>query len=133
MSWGMTEAKQPGEASPGLFADLPPVDERQAAAQAQARAASKREGAPRLRQPNRAQIELRASDLESLLGEDHRARLVWGFVERQDLRRLTHAIKARGSNARRAAIDPRILPDARTVLLRVLRLRSSRSWPTGRH
>lgn len=105
----MTQAKHHGEAPPGLFADLPPVDEQQAAAQAQARAASKREGAPRLRQPNRAQIELRASDLESLLGEDHRARLVWGYVERQDLRRLTDAIKARGSNAGRAAIDPRIL------------------------
>ncbi len=105
----MTQAKHRGEAPQGLFADLPPVDEQQAAAQAQARAASKREGAPRLRQPNRAQIELRASDLESLLGEDHRARLVWGYVERQDLRRLTDAIKARGSNAGRAAIDPRIL------------------------
>lgn len=105
----MTQAKHHGEVPQGLFADLPPVDEQQAAAQAQARGASKREGAPRLRQPNRAQIELRASDLESLLGEDHRARLVWGYVERQDLRRLTDAIKARGSNAGRAAIDPRIL------------------------
>ncbi len=105
----MTQAKHRGEAPQGLFADLPPVDEQQAVAQAQARAAGKREGAQRLRQPNRAQIELRASDLESLLGEDHRARLVWGYVERQDLRRLTDAIKARGSNAGRAAIDPRIL------------------------
>jgi hypothetical protein len=29
-------------------------------------------------------MELRASDLESLLSEDHRARLVWGYVERQE-------------------------------------------------
>ena len=60
-------------------------------------------------QPNRAQIELRASDLESLLPEEHRARMVWGYVERQDLSRLIEAIKARGSQAGRAAIDPHIL------------------------
>lgn len=78
--------------------------------EAQARAVDKRgEGEPRLLQPNRAQVELRASDLESLLGEDHRARLVWGYVVRQDLSRLFEVIKARGSNAGRAAIDPRIL------------------------
>lgn len=78
--------------------------------QARAQAASKRDhGAPRLLEANRSQIELRASDLESLLPEDHRARLVWGYVVRQDLRALFDAIKARGSNAGRAAIDPRIL------------------------
>jgi len=71
--------------------------------------AARRQGAARLLEPNRGQIELRASDLESLLGEDHLARLVWGYVERQDLSSLTEAIKARGSNAGRAAIDPRIL------------------------
>ena len=60
-------------------------------------------------EPNRLQIELRASDLESLLAEDHRARLVWGYVVRQDLSALFDAIKARGSVAGRAAIDPRIL------------------------
>ena len=52
---------------------------------------------------------MRASDLESLLGEDHLARLVWGYVERQDLSRLVETVKARGSNAGRSAIDPRIL------------------------
>jgi transposase len=75
----------------------------------QARAGALRGQPARLLQPNRRQIELRASDLESLLDEDHRARLVWGYVERQDLSRLTETIKARGSNAGRAAIDPRIL------------------------
>jgi len=78
--------------------------------QAQVAAASKRgQGAPRLLQPNRSQVELRASDLESLLAEDHRARLVWGYVMHQDLSRLFDAVKARGSNAGRAAIDPHIL------------------------
>ena len=64
---------------------------------------------PRLRQPNRQQIELRASDLESLLGQDHRARLVWGYVVHQDLGSLYDAVKSRGSGAGRAAIDPRVL------------------------
>jgi transposase len=67
------------------------------------------QGAPRVLEPNRSQIELRASDLESLLGQDHRARLVWGYVERQDLSRLFDAIKARGAAPGRRAIDPRIL------------------------
>lgn len=44
-----------------------------------------------------------------MLAEDHRARLVWGYVVRQDLSRLFDAVKARGSHAGRAAIDPRIL------------------------
>lgn len=81
----MSEPKHQVEARANLFEDLPAVEERQAAAAAQARSASKRQGAPRVLEPNRSQIELRASDLESLLPEDHRARLVWGYVERQDL------------------------------------------------
>lgn len=67
------------------------------------------QGAPRVLEPNRAQIELRASDLESLLAEDHRARLVWSYVERQDLSLLFDAIKARGAAPGRRAIDPRIV------------------------
>jgi transposase len=105
----MSEHKHRVEANGGLFEDLPVVERQQAAAAAQARAASKRQGAPRVLEPNRTQIELRASDLESLLPEDHRARLVWGYVERQDLSVLFDAIKARGAAPGRRAIDPRIL------------------------
>ena len=36
--------------------------------------------------PNRNQLEFRASDLESVLPEGHRARRVWAYVERQDLK-----------------------------------------------
>ena len=98
-----------GLAKAGLFEDLEPPSAKHVQ-QAQSKAAVKRgQGAPRLLQPNRSQIELRASDLESLLAQDHRARLVWGYVEHQDLSKLIEAIKARGSNAGRAAIDPRIL------------------------
>ncbi len=105
----MSKAQHQGEAPVSLFEDLPAVDARQEQAARQARSAAERQGAARLLQPNRRQIELRASDLESLVGEDHLARLVWGYVERQDLSRLVEAIKARGSNAGRSAIDPRIL------------------------
>ena len=105
-----TQACDEGAAGAGeLFGDLPAPSQVQLQ-QAQAQAAAKRsQGAPRLLQPNRTQIELRASDLESLLAEDHRARLVWGYVVRQDLSALLDEIKARGSNAGRARIDPRIL------------------------
>lgn len=92
-----------------MFADLPNPSLAQVQQAHEETARQRGQGAPRLRQPNRAQIELRASDLESLLAEDHRARLVWGYVERQDLSRLFEAVKARGSQAGRAAIDPRIL------------------------
>jgi transposase len=99
----------PINGAPGLFDDLAqpsPIE----LEQAQTEAANKRnQGSPRLLQPNRTQVELRASDLESLLSPDHRARLVWGYVVRQDLSKLFEAVKARGSNAGRAAIDPRIL------------------------
>jgi len=96
-------------AKAGLFEGLPEPSQAQLQ-QAQAKAAHKRsQGSPRVLEPNRAQIELRASDLESLLPEDHRARLVWGYVVRQELNKLIEAIKARGSNAGRAAIDPRVL------------------------
>ncbi len=105
----MNDPKHGGGAEAGLFADLPAVDEQQASQARQARLAAKRQGEVRIRRPNRSQIELRASDLESLLGEEHRARLVWGYVEQQDLSSLSEAIKARGSNAGRSAIDPRIL------------------------
>ena len=96
-------------AEASLFEDLPLPSPEQVQ-QAQSKAAAQRgHGTPRLLEPNRLQIEMRASDLESLLAADHRARLVWGYVMRQDLSKLFDAVKARGSNAGRAAIDPRIL------------------------
>ena len=100
---------QAEQSKTGLFDDLPEPSQEQVR-QAQAKASSKRgQGSPRVLQPNRSQVELRASDLESLLDQGHRARLVWGYVVCQDLSTLFEAIKARGSNAGRAAIDPRIL------------------------
>jgi hypothetical protein len=84
----MTTQAQPGKMMPSasLFEDLPDPSEEQIEQARVLAARGRSQGAPRLLQPNRAQVELRASDLESLLGEDHRARLVWGYVEHQDLR-----------------------------------------------
>jgi len=48
-------------------------------------------GKPRLRQAERDQIALRAVSLDALLPAEHRARLVWSFVERLDLAAL-HAL-----------------------------------------
>jgi transposase len=63
----------------------------------------------RVLMPNRGQLELRPSDLESLLPEGHRARLVWGYVERQNLEGLYAGIKAVEGGCGRPAIAPEIL------------------------
>lgn len=87
-----------GDGSTGLFTGLP----EQAAP---ARAA----GRPRLRQAERDQVALRAISLDALLPADHRARLVWAFVERLDLSSLHAAIRAVEGHAGHPPADPRIL------------------------
>ncbi len=66
-------------------------------------------GRPRLQRPQRDQITLRPSDLESLLPADHRARLVWAFVEGLDLGPLYQRIRAVEGHPGRPPIDPAIL------------------------
>lgn len=107
----MTTSTDPGQAKQdvGLFDDLPEPSEAQVRDARALEEAKRGQGEPRVLEPNRAQVELRASDLESLLGEGHRARLVWSYVERQDLGALYDAIKARGAAPGRGAISPRIL------------------------
>src|SRR5947209_6640754 len=83
-----------------LFEGLP-------ATKVQAEAAS--HGAPRLREPKRDQIELRAVDIESLIGEDHPARVIWAYVAGLDLSELEDRIKARGDRPGHPAISPRLL------------------------
>ena len=65
-------------------------------------------GKPRLVLPNRAQVELRAVDLESLLPPTHSARAVWEFVESLDLSPLYAKVQSVEGSAGRPAIDPRI-------------------------
>jgi len=66
-------------------------------------------GEPRLREPRRDQIELRATDIESLIGEDHLARIIWAYVVGLDLRELEDRIKARGDRPGHPATSPRLL------------------------
>lgn len=65
-------------------------------------------GTPRLRMPNRSQIELRPVDLEALLPMDHPARAVWEFVESLDLGPLYATVQSIEGRAGRPATDPRI-------------------------
>ena len=66
-------------------------------------------GVARVLMPNRAQMELRASDLESLLPEGHRARIVWAYAEQADLSRVYACIKAVEGGSGRTPIAPEIL------------------------
>jgi transposase len=84
-----------------LFGELP----EQAKPQADATAP----GAPRLREPRRDQVELRAVDVESLIGEDHPGRVIWAYVEGLDLSVLEDRIKARGERPGHPATSPRLL------------------------
>jgi transposase len=67
------------------------------------------QGIARVLRPNRAQLELRPSDLESLLPEGHRARAVWAYVEQADVSRLYAGIKAVDGGSGRTPIAPEIL------------------------
>lgn len=84
----------------GLFGELPE------------QIAAKREagiGAARMWEPERETIELRAMCLDSLIGAEHPARLVWDYASRLDLRELEDRIKAREGVAGHPAITPRLL------------------------
>jgi transposase len=63
---------------------------------------------PRLREPQRDQIELRVVDLDGLLPSDHPARAVWAFVEQLDLSALLDAIKAREGEPGHPPANPQI-------------------------
>ena len=66
-------------------------------------------GVARVLMPNRTQVELRPSDLDALLPERHRARLVWDYGERADLSRMYAGIRAVEGGSGRTAIAPEIL------------------------
>jgi transposase len=93
----LEELMRPG----GLFDDLPETPSSGGEAGAG--------GKPRLREPMRDQIELRPVDLDSLLGKDHAARLLWAYVERLDLSELEDAIKSREGRPGHPAVSPRLL------------------------
>jgi transposase len=64
---------------------------------------------PRVIRPDRRQLYWDMVDLDSQLAEDHRARLVWGFVEQLELKEFYDRIKARDETAGRPTSDPAVL------------------------
>jgi transposase len=92
-------------AGEALFGELPEQSKLRQQAQADAAPC----GAPRLREPERSQIELRPVDIESLIGEDHVARVIWAYVLGLDLSELENRIKARGNRPGHPATSPRLL------------------------
>lgn len=84
-----------------LFDDLP--------GQTAPRSEAMPQGAPRLREPVRDQVELRAVDIDSLIGQDHPARVIWSYVEGLDLSELEDRIKARENKPGHPASSPRLL------------------------
>jgi len=66
-------------------------------------------GGARVLRADRSQLSWDLVDLEALLPADHRARIVWRFVEGLDLSRFYAAIGSREGEAGRPAADPAVL------------------------
>lgn len=65
-------------------------------------------GRPRLRVPQRDQIEFRSAALDQLLPADHAARIVWAAVEQLDVSLWLREFKAVEGNVGRDRADPRL-------------------------
>jgi len=81
-----------------LFGDLPEAEP----------VAREWRGSPRLREPVRDQVELRAVDLEALLPDEHPARVIWAYVEKLDLSALEERVRARVHGPGQAPVSPRL-------------------------
>lgn len=66
-------------------------------------------GAPRLRKPQRDQVEMHFAALDDLLESDHPARAVWAAVEELDLSPWLREVQAVEGRPGRNATDPRVL------------------------
>lgn len=84
----------------GLFDDLP---------EAERASAPKAAGEVRLREPERDQVALRVVDIDSLIGADHPARVIWAYVEKLDLSDLEAGIKAREHRPGQAPASPHLM------------------------
>jgi transposase len=96
----MSESQEMTMLGDELFGELP---------EARRAAETTPRGAPRLLEPERDQVELRAVDIESLIGEDHPARVIWAYVEGLELSELEKRIKARDDRPGHPATSPRLL------------------------
>jgi len=92
-----------------LFDDLPLPQVTSVAAAKVAATGAQEASQARVVRPNRDQIELRPMNLEALLPQGHRARLVWAWVEQQDLSGMYAGIKVRKGGLGRSAIAPEIM------------------------
>ena len=63
----------------------------------------------RVVRPDRRQLRWDMVDLEGLLPAEHRARIVWSFVESLDLSELYERIRSREGEAGRPAADPAVM------------------------
>jgi len=88
-----------GEREAGLFGELPKQE-------GPARPSG---GRPRLRRPERGQVELRAVSLDELVPAGHRVRLVWAFAEELDLSCLYAQIRSVEGHPGHPPADPRVL------------------------
>jgi transposase len=68
-----------------------------------------RQGAPRLRVPERSQIDTHWAALDDLIADDHPVRAVWAFVSGLDLSTLHDAIKAREGQPGHPPAAPQLL------------------------
>ncbi|MEM6474084.1 MAG: IS1182 family transposase [Planctomycetota bacterium] len=63
----------------------------------------------RVNRPERTQVEMQLLSLDQMLDKDHRARIVWQFVNSLDLQPLYEGFKATQGQSGRNAIAPEIL------------------------
>ena len=63
----------------------------------------------RLMRPVRDQVEFRMACLDELIGADHRARLVWAYVEGLDLSALYRQVRAVEGEPGAPKTDPAVL------------------------
>src|SRR3546814_12555136 len=100
------------------------------------------EQGPRVLRPDRAQLFWDMMDLDSQIGPDHLARVVWAFVAGLDLSPLYARIKARDAVAGRPTPDPRVLlalwlyatldgVGSARALARLCRAHAGDSWMCG--
>jgi transposase len=69
----------------------------------------KYKGMPRTVKPQRDQVEMMMFSIDQLIPADHKARLVWKYVEKLDLSKLLLKIESTQGSLGRPAIDPHVL------------------------
>lgn len=63
----------------------------------------------RINEPIRNQVEIACRDLDSFLAEDHKARLIWAFLDRVDLFLFYRQVQAYLDGPGRPATSPKVL------------------------